>query len=218
MASLKRTREDADLDAMDLDDMEDFDLDDIILDDDAIAKIVDDAPEIEALNAVAMKRMLVVFERAYTKNQQLRVKYPGSPEKFVESEVELDEEIKKLQIIATAPELYGDLLKLKAHESILSLLTHENTDIAVDALDLLRELTDADEDTKTASEEHYVLLVDALVEFQVLELLTQNLKRFNEKNADEKKGILNVLSMIENMVELKDDLADLLVSKTDILN
>lgn len=69
-------------DEMDVDIPEDMDIDDIILDEDAINKIVEDAPEIEALTSVALKRMLISFERAFTKNQQQRVKYAGSPERL----------------------------------------------------------------------------------------------------------------------------------------
>lgn len=61
---------------------------------------------------MSMKRYLAGFERAVTKNTQLRVKYPGQPDRFVESEVELDEEIKKLHAISSAPNLYEEFVHL----------------------------------------------------------------------------------------------------------
>lgn len=39
----------------------------------------------------------------------------------------MDEELKKLQIIAAQPELYPEFVNLKATESLLSLFSHENT-------------------------------------------------------------------------------------------
>jgi hypothetical protein len=49
--------------------------------------------------------------------------------RFLESEVDLDEAIKKLHAIAAAPELYAEFVKIEAHVSLLSLLNHENTGI-----------------------------------------------------------------------------------------
>lgn len=60
-----------------------------------------------------MKRYLAGFERAVTKNSQMRVKYPGQPDRFVESEVELDEEIKKLNAISSSPQLYTEFIALR---------------------------------------------------------------------------------------------------------
>lgn len=80
--------------------------------------------------------------------------------RFMESEVELDVAIKQLQVIAATPELYGDFLKLNALQSLLGLLQHENSDIANDVVDLLRELTEAD---AVAENPDAVLLVDTLV-------------------------------------------------------
>jgi len=62
----------------------------------------------------------------------------------MESEIELDEAIKQLQTLAAAPELYEDFVKLGAITSLLGLLQHENTDIAVDTVDLFHELTEPD--------------------------------------------------------------------------
>lgn len=47
------------------------------------------------------------------KNAQMRADFPDKPDKFMESELELDDEIKKLEVIATAPNLYPILVKLK---------------------------------------------------------------------------------------------------------
>ena len=43
------------------------------------------------------------------------------------SEFELDEDIKKLNIIAATPELYSSFLSMKGLDIIISLLGHENT-------------------------------------------------------------------------------------------
>ena len=50
----------------------------------------------------------------------------------------------RLQAIAGSPELYPELIRLGGLPHILALLSHDNSDIAASAIQLLRELTDAD--------------------------------------------------------------------------
>ncbi len=66
------------------------------------------------------------------------MKHADAPEKFMDSEVELDCEIKNLAAVASDPELYPVLVELGAVPSLLALLTHENTDIACDVISLLQ--------------------------------------------------------------------------------
>lgn len=77
------------------------------------------------------------------------------------SEVDLDEEVKKLHPIAANPELYPEFIRIEAHISLLGLLTHENNDIVCDVIALLKELTGTPEDAR--EEQTVDQLVDALV-------------------------------------------------------
>ena len=47
--------------------------------------------------------------------------------RFMESEVELNEVIQEMHVIATVPDLYHILVELNAVQSLLQLLSHENT-------------------------------------------------------------------------------------------
>lgn len=47
----------------------------------------------------------------------------------MESELDLNENIQELHVIATAPDMYNVLVDLNAVQSLLGLLTHENADI-----------------------------------------------------------------------------------------
>lgn len=98
----------------------------------------------EALTATNVKKMILKFEKAINKNQEMRVRYADQPEKFMESEADLDEEIKSLLSLTEAPQMYPEFVKLGSVPSLLSLLSHENTDIAIDTIDLINELTDED--------------------------------------------------------------------------
>jgi len=170
---------------------------------------------LELLDGRGLRRLLLSFERKFKTNAQMRMKHSEQPERFMDSEVELATEIKRLFIIAGSPELYPELVNLGAVPTLLDLLRHENTDIAADAVDLIRELTDADaiED----AEEEAGALVECLLENNVLELLVQRLTSFDEANDDEANGVFNTLSIVENLAEMKPEVVETVTEKTKIL-
>lgn len=97
--------------------------------------------------------MILKFEKAINKNQEMRVRYADQPEKFMESEADLDEEIKNLLTLTEAPQMYPEFVNLGSVSSLMSLLSHENTDIAIDTIDLINELTDEDVGVGSSEEE-----------------------------------------------------------------
>lgn len=112
------------------------------------------------------------------------------------SEANLDAHIKSLSILAEHSELYADFAKLGCVGSLVALLAHENTDIAIDAIEVLGELTDED---VAAEEVQWKALVDAMLEADVVELLTQNLTRLDEENESDRTGVYHVLGVVENL-------------------
>lgn len=118
------------------------------------------------LDLPGLKNLLLGFEKKISKNQRLRVKFADEPEKFVESEMELDEEIKKLFAVAASPDLYPALVDLGAARSLLGLLAHDNTDVSLSVIGLLVELTDPETAEEAAPE--MAALVNAILENQVL--------------------------------------------------
>ena len=88
------------------------------------------------------------------------------------SEADLDTEIKSLSILSEHPELYGEFSKLGCVGSLISLLSHENADIAIGAIQIISELTDEDVD---AEQEQWDTLVNTMVRnpvFLQLQILT----------------------------------------------
>ena len=76
------------------------------------------------------------------------------------SEGDLDSDIKALSILSEHSELYGEFAKLGCVASLVSLLAHENTDIAIDAIEATGELIDEDVE---AEQEQWDAVVDAMV-------------------------------------------------------
>lgn len=126
------------------------------------------------------------------------------------SEADLDADIKALSILSEHPEIYGEFAKLGCVGSLVSLLAHENTDIAIDAIEILSELTDEDVETE---QDQWDALVNGMVclssllfpesdakilklDADVLDLLTQNLSRLDEGNEADRAGVYHILSTV----------------------
>ncbi|CAK5275538.1 unnamed protein product [Mycena citricolor] len=182
----------------------------------------------DALSITSVRRMLLRFERAVNKNQDHRSKYPNDPTKFIDSEADLDAAIKSLLPLAQSPALaYPELVRAGAVTLLIGLLSHENADIVIDVVEVIHELTDedvgnedADEDEageQRTAEEALKLLIEALLENSILELLVDNLVRLNEKEDSDRQGVFHVLGIFENILGFNPDLATRLVSKTTML-
>ncbi|KAG5458328.1 MAG: Catenin-beta-like protein, partial [Olpidium bornovanus] len=194
----------------------------------------------ETLDVPGVKRMLLRFEKALSRNTELRVKYAHDPTKFMESEADLDEEIKALMSLTQAPQHYPTIVQLNCDASIVSLLSHENTDIAVGAVEVLKELTDEDVLPEDEEGEKAVrAFVDSLiwhsvvfgiwralvsetlpkpkVNNQVLVLLEQNMQRLDESVPADYEGIFNSLGVVENLTSFEPKLAETLVERTEML-
>lgn len=109
----------------------------------------------------------------------------------MEAELELHEAIQELHALATVPELYALAVEQKLVPTVLGLLSHENTDIAVAVVNLLQELTDID--TLNESQEEAAILIDSLLEQQICSLLVHNLERLDENQREESDGVHNSL-------------------------
>ncbi|CAN1160777.1 Beta-catenin-like protein 1 [Linum perenne] len=144
---------------------------------------------VEALDLRTLKKLVLSFERRFKENIEARLKYPDQPDRFSDSEVELHLELEKLRVLAGGPELYPDLL--------------------------LQDLTD--EDVLEDNDEPARVLVDALVENNVLELLVQNMQRLSETDPDEMAAVYTSLATIENLIEVKPAVAEMVCERTKLL-
>ncbi|GLI67804.1 hypothetical protein VaNZ11_012092 [Volvox africanus] len=171
--------------------------------------------QIQALDAKSLRRLVAGLEKKYKENMALRLKYSDQPDKFLDSEVDLDEHIKSLLQVAGSPELYPVLLDGACLPTLLALLSHENTDIAADVVELLAEMTGADAAEEYGEEARG--LVEGLVEHNAPELLVQRLLSFKEDVEEEARAVHNCLAVVENMVEIQPDLAAAFVEKTKLL-
>ncbi|KAL7951958.1 DUF1716 domain-containing protein [Trichoderma barbatum] len=156
--------------------------------------------DLDKIDSAWLRRTALNLEKLITKNSELRSRFEDEPHKFIDSEADLDAEIKNLSLLAESSELYGEFVKLGSAGSLVSLLTHENTDIAIDAIEIIGELTDDDVVTET---EQWDTLVGALIDSDLLSLLVSNLSRFNEDDESDRTGVYHCLSVLENLSSQK---------------
>ncbi|KAI6151882.1 Catenin-beta-like protein [Pisolithus tinctorius] len=183
---------------------------------------IQDEPEEVTLPSI--RRTLTRFERAVNKNQDQRSKYPDDPTKFIDSEADLDSAIKSLLPLAQSPVLaYPEIVRTGALALLIGLLSHENVDIVIDAVELFNELTDEDvgsegEDDAEEAQAALKVLIEALVEHSILELLVDNLSRLNEAEESDRQGVFHIIGVFENVLEFNPDLSENLVAQTKIMN
>lgn len=172
------------------------------------------ADAVEVLDLRAAKRLLLAFERRLRDNLEARMKYPDDPARFADSEIALHAETDRLRLLAGAPELFPDLVPIGLASSLASLLTHDNVDLAAAAASLLADLTDSEDPSDLAAVQ---ALADALVDANALDLLVHNLSRFSETDPDEAEAVHNTLAVLENLLDIRPNLADKVCGGTKLL-
>lgn len=113
--------------------------------------LAEDLADLENIDDRGIRRVVAGLERRVKKNTELRIKHADAPERFMDSELEVDEIVRKLLALAGDPELYTQLVAHGSVPLLLDLLHHANLDIVCAAVDLLQELLDSDvvEDLET---------------------------------------------------------------------
>ncbi|KAI1306151.1 Catenin-beta-like protein [Xylaria venustula] len=150
----------------------------------------------EKMDVAWLRRTALGFEKKISRNAEQRAKFENDPSKFIASEAELDAEIKALSILSEHPELYPEFSRMGCVGSLVGLLAHENTDIAIDAVEIIDELTDED---VAAEQAQYDALVEALLEADLLSLLVSNLERLDETQETDRGGVYHALGIVENL-------------------
>ncbi|KAH0840137.1 Catenin-beta-like protein [Lanmaoa asiatica] len=179
----------------------------------------------EVVTITSIRRTLLRLERAVNKNQDQRSKYPDDPSKFIDSEADLDSSIKSLLPLAQSPALaYPEMVRSGIVSLLVGLLSHENIDIVIDAVEVFHELTDedvgneGDEYTQEDNQPALKMLIEALVESSVPELLVDNLSRLKEEEESDRQGVFHIFGVFENILGFNPDLSVQLVSKTKIMS
>jgi beta-catenin-like protein 1 len=151
----------------------------------------------EKYDAAWLRKLSLNFEKKMNKNAALRAKHENDPTKFMASEADLDESIKSFSILTEHTELYEEFADSSSAASLVALLAHDNTDIAIVAIEIISELTDED---VVSEQRQWDALVTSFMEADLLSLLISNFARFNEADETDRSGVYHSLSVIENLL------------------
>eukprot|EP00466_Bigelowiella_natans_P013864 jgi/Bigna1/77754/fgenesh1_pg.50_\ len=127
------------------------------------------------------------------------------PAKFLDSEMKVHDLVQEMHAVAASPELFEEFVRLKVVPPLLSLLPHENTDISIEVVDLLKEFTEPegygyDQDSRDA-------LLEELVTNDMIPLLVANLDRLKEEEEEDKQAVHATLGIFENLMEIAPEVA-----------
>ena len=164
------------------------------------ALLAEEDEEVTELDSGRVKRLVLHLEKKLTVNRRERIKFPDDPSKFVDSEVDLDDAVKSLGLLAAAPELYPVLVACGGAKSLASLFEHENTDVAASACSLLYDLTDTD--TAGDAFEAVQALAVAFLKEDGLALLASVATRLDERVDDEARALHDLFGVIEHCADL----------------
>ncbi|PWA03003.1 hypothetical protein BB558_000840 [Smittium angustum] len=183
---------------------------------------VDQVDNIEQVGKDSAKRTILKLEKAISKNTELRLRYPNDPQKFIDSEADLDESILELQNLSTQVlDTFPIVLELGVIDSLVNLMTHENKDIVLDVIQVVGEWTAEDlfEENDTDESSSNVLLCQQVVQRIVEELKNQGyfqslgsaLRNMNENASSEiveseREGVNKILNIIENVSSINTSL------------
>ncbi|CAK9090662.1 Beta-catenin-like protein 1 (Nuclear-associated protein) (NAP) [Durusdinium trenchii] len=148
-------------------------------------------------------------------NLQQRAKFEDSPAKFLESELEVHQQIQQVKALASAPLLYGHAKRAKLAETLVGLLCHLNEDIVKDSLELLSELLESD--TLAEAPETALELFDDMVKTQLVETIVEQLTRFDETTDTGAAAVYHALDVLENMFEVRSSLCESALTGTSLV-
>ncbi len=173
--------------------------------DDELVAAQQQQPQPEKFDLAWLRKTALSFERLISRNAEQRARFEGEPERFIASEAELDGAVKALSILAEHPALYPEFARLGCAASLVGLLAHDNTDVAVDAVEIIGELTD---DDVAADDAQWAALVDALLDADLLGLLVSNLDRLDEAEEVDRGGVYHALGVVENLCSGRAETAE----------
>ena len=146
------------------------------------------------------RALALALERRATENLEARVRHAGAPERFMESELDLDDAVRAVARLGGHPELFPEFVALGAVPTLVGLVGHDNASLAADVVDVVRELTDAEALGGHPSEARE--LAESLLAAGLLEALAERLGKLDEGVSEEAVAVFNTLSVFENLLEV----------------
>ena len=179
------------------------------------------------LSARGIQSSSISLSKTLSKNQLLRAQHCDDPEKFMMNELSLHDEIQSFSSLAVNIKCYSYLVEYGVVTDFLTCLNHENSDVAMSVVSVLVELMDPlllqeeegeeqqyqqrgdgekneEEDALSPMDrmDNMNTLVHSFVDGGGLDFITSNLGRYDESVEEDAKGVEDVLTLVESLLDL----------------
>ncbi|CRH00259.1 beta-catenin-like protein 1, putative [Plasmodium relictum] len=182
-----------------------------------IEEILKQAENVECIDESNIKKLAGVLKKKKKKNEQDRIEYPDNPEKWVNSEVDLDEILVNTKNLSVCTNLYKSMIDSGIFEDIIDLLNHQNTDIVIEVIEIIKEITNPSNVYELEKE-----VCDAMIEYlnkkKLNHFIINVLEKINEEESEEYYNAMSsIFNIFENIFELENNLQNDLLTNSKLL-
>ncbi|SOV23461.1 beta-catenin-like protein 1, putative [Plasmodium sp. DRC-Itaito] len=182
-----------------------------------VEEILKQAENIECVDESSIKKIGVLLKKKKTKNERDRMEYPEEPEKWVSSEVDLDEILVNLKNLSVCTNLYKSMIDSDIFGEIIDLLNHPNNDIVIEVIDIIKEITNPS-NIYELDKELNDIMIQYLNKKKLCHFLINVLDKINEEENDEYYNTMtSILNILDNIFELENDLQNDLLKNSKLL-
>ncbi|MDR3547485.1 MAG: beta-catenin-like protein 1 [Candidatus Pacebacteria bacterium] len=181
-----------------------------------VTRLVEEAEKVNItqMNEEGLKKLLGSLSAKYKRNMDLRTKYRSMPEKFADSEADLDAELKNVQMITAYPDLLLSFVGYRGVELLMDVLSHENTDICINVINIFSELTEGD---VILAHKDNIQFVEYMMSKGVPLLLIDTIARLSTGRDEDLAAIYNILSTLQNITDYKPEMCDFYFAQSKLM-
>ena len=188
--------------------------------DDHVDKVVSQSETLNfELTATNVAELLSAIQMKHKRNVSLREQYQTDYTKYIAVEEDLNEDVTFLQRIANLPQLLPLFIQHKGVEITTALIEHPNIDLSNAVVNLIQELTEDDFLNEIDNPQSFMeMYINNNVFPRLVKLLfTLSEQSVVNRNNDITQYQMDVLSILENYIDIYSPSANLLCQQTRIM-
>lgn len=182
-----------------------------------VEEILRQAENVDCVDEEGIKKLGSILRKKKKRNEQERIEFPENPEKWVMSEVDLDEVLNTIKNLTVCTNLYKSMIECDMFDDVINLLNHPNSDIIIESIEILKEITEPS-NVYELNEEVYISLIEYLNNKKMCHFVINALEKIDEKENEESyNAFYNILNIFENVFELENQLQNVLLTNSKLL-
>ncbi|XP_952303.1 uncharacterized protein TA13050 [Theileria annulata] len=171
--------------------------------------------EKESISQLNIKKNINLLLKRYQNNQNDRINYPENPEKWIKSEVDLEEQIRFFSDLSTIPSLYIQFLTLNGFKILSDILSHQNIDIVIVCINVLSEILDPEIIYTLETSNEFINHLESL---SIDKLVVNSLITIQEEDEVDYNGVKSCFELLENLMELSSKILSDLATNEKFLS